>query len=66
VKGDHPDYSAKKIKEALATANYGAVDVDTTLVYRELSRLKLSTKEKRFAYVKRTKEEKVNRELPSS
>ena len=61
---DHPDYSAKKIKEALATANYGAVDVDTTLVYRELNRLKLSNKEKRMAYVRRTRGEKVNDKLP--
>jgi transposase len=65
VIGDHPDYSAKRIKEALATANYGAVDIDTTLVYRELNRLKLSTKEKRMAYVRRTREGSLDKKLPA-
>ena len=63
VVGDHPDYSAKKIKEALTTANYGALDIDSTLVYRELNRLKLSTREKRMAYVKRVRGNRGDREL---
>jgi serine phosphatase RsbU (regulator of sigma subunit)/anti-sigma regulatory factor (Ser/Thr protein kinase)/transposase len=49
----HPEYSAKKIREVLANRKRGALDVDTTLIYRELRRLKLSTKEKRVAYVRR-------------
>ena len=64
VVGDHPDYSAKRIKDALATDNYGAVDIDATLVYRELNRLKLSSKEKRMAYVRRTRGNRGDKELP--
>ncbi|MFW6137554.1 MAG: SpoIIE family protein phosphatase [Spirochaetota bacterium] len=52
---EHPEYSAKKIKDALAAQGNGAVDISTTLVYRELNRLKLSTKQKRMAYVQRTR-----------
>ncbi len=50
---DHPDYSAKKIQEALATETYGFLTIDYTLIYRELKRLKLSTREKRVSYVRR-------------
>jgi len=53
VIADHPEYSAVKIAQALAFQQYGALEVEPTLVYRELRRLKLSTKERRMAYVKR-------------
>jgi serine phosphatase RsbU (regulator of sigma subunit)/anti-sigma regulatory factor (Ser/Thr protein kinase)/transposase len=63
VVSDHPDHSVKKIKETLETDYYGNVDIDTKLIYRELNRLKLSTKEKRMAYVKRKREGKVDKRL---
>jgi serine phosphatase RsbU (regulator of sigma subunit)/anti-sigma regulatory factor (Ser/Thr protein kinase)/transposase len=50
---DHPEFSAKKICEALKQETYGGLDIDTALIYRELRRLKLSTKEKRIASAKR-------------
>ena len=50
---DHPEYSAKRIGEALRQEQYGNLDLDTTMIYRELRRLKLSTIEKRIAYIKR-------------
>jgi transposase len=50
---DHPEYSATRIGEALREQEYGAVDVDLTLIRRELRRLKLSSREKREAYVHR-------------
>ncbi len=53
VIADYPEYSAVKIAKALASQRYGALEIDPTLVYRELNRLKLSTKERRIAYVKR-------------
>ncbi len=53
VIADHPEYSAVKIAQALAFQQYGELEVKPTLVHRELRRLKLSTKERRMAYVKR-------------
>jgi len=50
---EYPEYSAKRIGEVLTEERYGTLDLDTTLIYRELKRLKLSTKEKRIAYIKR-------------
>jgi len=50
---DHPEFSAKRIRDALTDTEYGSIDVDSTLVYRELKRLKLSNREKREAYVRR-------------
>ena len=50
---DHPEYSAKRIGEALKEEQYGALDLDTTMIYRELNRLKLSTKQKRISYIRR-------------
>jgi serine phosphatase RsbU (regulator of sigma subunit)/anti-sigma regulatory factor (Ser/Thr protein kinase)/transposase len=50
---DHPEYSAQKIGRALKAEEYGSIEVDSTLVARELRRLKLSNKEKRLAYVRR-------------
>ncbi len=52
---DHPEYSAKRIRGALNTEAYGNLDVEEILIYRELKRLKLSSKERRFAYIKRIK-----------
>ena len=49
----HPEYSAKKIGEVLASRKRGGIDIDPTLIYRELKKLKLSTIEKRLAYIKR-------------
>ncbi len=49
----HPEASAKKITSMLASKEYGNIKIESKLVYRELKRLKLSTKEKRLAYVKR-------------
>jgi serine phosphatase RsbU (regulator of sigma subunit)/anti-sigma regulatory factor (Ser/Thr protein kinase)/transposase len=49
----NPEYSARKIGEVLAKEEGSDLDIDTTLIYRELKRLKLSTKEKRVAYVRR-------------
>ena len=66
VVADHPDFSAKKIKQALATEEYGPLDIDTTLIYRELNRLKLSSREKRYAYVRRTRGTDPSRQLPKS
>jgi len=54
IKGN-PELSAKKIKEALNTERYGSIDVETTLIYRELRRLNLYNKGKRISYVKRIK-----------
>ncbi|UCB44507.1 MAG: SpoIIE family protein phosphatase [Spirochaetota bacterium] len=51
----HPEYTVKKIGEVLASRKRGGIDIDPTLIYRELKRLKLSTKEKRIAYTKRKK-----------
>jgi serine phosphatase RsbU (regulator of sigma subunit)/anti-sigma regulatory factor (Ser/Thr protein kinase) len=53
---DYPEYSAKKIQEALATDTYGFLTIDYTLIYRELKRLKLSTRKKRVSYIKRIRD----------
>jgi serine phosphatase RsbU (regulator of sigma subunit)/anti-sigma regulatory factor (Ser/Thr protein kinase)/transposase len=50
---EHPEYSAKKIGEVLKSEGKNGLDIDTSIIYRELKRLKLSTKEKRIAYIKR-------------
>jgi len=50
---EYPEYSAKRIGEVLKEERYGNLDLDTILIYRELKRLKLSTKGKRIAYIKR-------------
>jgi serine phosphatase RsbU (regulator of sigma subunit)/anti-sigma regulatory factor (Ser/Thr protein kinase)/transposase len=53
VVAEHPEYSAARIGQFLATEEYGSLDIDTTLIFRELKRLKLSNREKRQAYVRR-------------
>lgn len=50
---EYPEYSAKRIGEVLKEERYGSLDLDATLIYRELRKLKISTKEKRIAYIKR-------------
>jgi transposase len=53
---EHPEYSAKKIGEVLSISDdekESGIKIDPALIYRELKRLKLSTKEKRVAYSKR-------------
>ena len=52
---DHPEASSKKIGELLKNEKYGSINIENKLIFRELKRLKLSTKEKRYAYVKRLK-----------
>ncbi|MBN2324193.1 MAG: SpoIIE family protein phosphatase [Spirochaetes bacterium] len=53
IVAENPEYSAKTIREALKQKTDGGLDLDVTLISRELRRLKLSTKEKRIAYTRR-------------
>ncbi len=55
---ENPEATAKKITELLSLEEYGGIKLDSRLVFRELKRLKLSTKEKRIAYAKRIKSNK--------
>ena len=50
---EHPEYGPKKISDLLNTEKYGFTKVSPKLIYEELKRAKLNTKERRIAFVKR-------------
>ncbi len=50
---EHPEYGPKKIADLLNTEKYGFTEVSPDLIYEELRRAKLNTKEKRIAFVQR-------------
>ncbi len=49
----HPEFGPKKISDLLNTEKYGYTEVSPLLIYEELKRAKLNTKERRIAFVKR-------------
>ena len=49
----HPEYGAKRISSLLNTEAYGYTRVPYRLIYEELKRAKLNTKERRIQFVKR-------------
>ncbi|RMF60171.1 MAG: hypothetical protein D6748_04720, partial [Calditrichaeota bacterium] len=49
----HPEFGPKKISDMLNTEKYGFTEVSPLLIYEELKRAKLNTKERRIAFVKR-------------
>ncbi|RMG63885.1 MAG: HAMP domain-containing protein [Calditrichaeota bacterium] len=49
----HPEYGAKRISNILNTEAYGFTKVSPRLIYEELKRAKLNTKERRIQFVKR-------------
>jgi len=51
----HPEYGAKRISEILASSMGGKVKLSTKLVYEELKRLRLSTRQEREEYVAKKK-----------
>lgn len=50
---EHPEYGPKKISDLLNTEKYGFTRVSPTLIYEELKRAKLNTKELRVSFVRR-------------
>jgi len=49
----YPEYGPKKISDMLNTEKYGYTEISPFLVYEELRRAKLNTKEQRLAFVQR-------------
>ncbi len=49
----HPEYGPKKISDMLNTKEYGFVEISPLLIYEELRRAKLNTRERRVAFVRR-------------
>lgn len=49
----YPEYGPKKISDMLNTEKYGFTEISPFLVYEELRRAKLNTKEQRLAFVQR-------------
>ncbi|MCK5243378.1 SpoIIE family protein phosphatase [bacterium] len=52
---EQPEYGAKRISEILAASAGGEMKIPPKLVYQELKRLRLSTKEERYEYVAKKK-----------
>ncbi|MFW9817821.1 MAG: SpoIIE family protein phosphatase, partial [Candidatus Thorarchaeota archaeon] len=50
---EHPEFGPKKISDMLNTEKYGFTEVSPFLIYEELRRAKLNTKEQRIAFVQR-------------
>jgi hypothetical protein len=48
-----PHYGPKKISDTLNTEEYGFMEISQVLIYEELKRAKLNTRERREAFVKR-------------
>jgi hypothetical protein len=49
----HPEFGPKKISDLLNTEKYGFTEASPFLIYEELRRAKLNTKEQRIAFVQR-------------
>jgi serine phosphatase RsbU (regulator of sigma subunit)/anti-sigma regulatory factor (Ser/Thr protein kinase) len=49
----HPEFGPKKVSDLLNTEKYGFTEVSPFLIYEELRRAKLNTKEQRIAFVQR-------------
>ncbi len=49
----HPEYGPKKISDKLNTREYGFSEISPLLIYEELRRAKLNTRDRREAFVKR-------------
>ncbi len=49
----HPEYGPKKISDMLNTEKYGYTKVPPKLIYEELKRAKLNTRQQRFQFVRR-------------
>ncbi len=50
---NNPEFGPKKISDLLNTEQYGYTEVSPLLIYEELKRAKLNTKERRQSFVKR-------------
>ncbi len=50
---EHPEFGPKKISDLLNTEKYGFTEVSPVLIYEELKRAKLNTKERRIKFVER-------------
>lgn len=50
---EFPEFGPKKISDALNTEKYGFTEISSNLIYEELKRAKLNTKERRAAFVDR-------------
>jgi hypothetical protein len=50
---NHPSFGPKKISELLSTDKYGNLEISAALIYEELKRVKLTTREKRRRFINR-------------